>query len=152
MNANEKFFNEAVNLELNIASLYRLFATLHSNDEKFWREIASEEDNHAAMIRLLEKQFLEGAADMINHLNIERLADINQRISMYLDQVELEGIARTKAFDIAMQMEHQVYELQFRDILSQLKHPAIKDLFAVLAEKDKEHVNKLKKYVSENYV
>lgn len=152
MDINKKFFDEAVQLEMNIGYLYKVFSSVLTQDSTFWKEISKEEETHASMIRLLENQFIDSASAMINHLNVEKLIDINGRISAYIAKVEMEGINRREAFEIAIQLENQVYELQFREILQGINVPGIKDLFSVLAEKDKEHKDKLLRYVKENYV
>lgn len=152
MDINRRFYEEAIQLELNIAHLYKMFASIHEQDRHFWLEMSQEEMNHASMIRMLEKQFIEGAINLINHPNVVKLADVNSRIVSYVANMELDGVGRKEAFDIAIQLEHQVYEIQFRDIVTSISVPGIKDLFSVLSEKDKEHKDRLIKYVKENYV
>lgn len=146
---NKRFYEEAMQMELNISHLYKLFSSLFEVDKEFWNQIAQEEETHASMIRLMEQSFINASKVMINDLNISRLRDINRRINAFISQVELEGIDRVTAFDVAVKLEHQVYELQFREIFQGLKIEGIKDLFAVLADKDLEHQNKLMRYVEE---
>lgn len=148
--ANERFFNEAVNLELNIAQVYTLFASIFPRDKELWNSMAMEELVHADMIRLLKGKFLSSAKMLINTPNISVLGATNHKIRTAIEKIELEGIDRAGAFDIAIGFENMVYEVQFRQLLAVLNDNNIVDLFRQLSVKDSEHVARLIKYKNEN--
>lgn len=145
-----QFHSEIVCIELNIASLYRLFAAEHPKDKKLWMEMARKEEMSATAIRMLEKPFIDYAAVLLNSPNYDRLKDLNVRISSYAILVKRDGIARRQTFDIAMRLESLIYELEFRKILSKLNVQGIIDIFSIISEPYQNNKNMLKRYIKEH--
>ena len=46
----EQFFDEGIQLELNVAGLYTIFQAAFPDDAVFWRELVVEEKNHASLL------------------------------------------------------------------------------------------------------
>lgn len=151
-NAKEKFYVEIVQLELNIAHLYKIFATMFMIDKKFWLEMAAQELMNAKMICLLEEKILDSMEFAINSLNIERIHSINTRIANYSARIEYDKIGRKDAFKIALNFENEIYELQIRDVLSSFKMLGVKDVISLTIDKENQRKDRLMSYLKANYV
>lgn len=148
----ESFFVETVQLELNIAHLYKIFSSMFSRDRKFWLEMSNQELVNAKMVCLLEDKFMDSIEYLVNTPNIERIHSINSHIAFYSSCVETENVSRKEAFDIALNLEHEVYELEIRDVLDNLRVVGVKDIFTCVLDKERVAKARLMTYLKENYV
>jgi hypothetical protein len=124
----EAFYNESIIHEKIIAALYGLFAGHFREDERFWKMLAGEEEDHAAIIRngknclfrmdLFTPETLRQDLDLLRRIN----SGIHSTISAYREVMP----DRSVAFMRAAMIEESSEKFYFQRIRSaQTDSPAL---------------------------
>ncbi len=144
----ERYINEAIKLELNVSDLYLLFYRLFPEDSFFWWMMAVEEKNHAALLKNLKKAYsiMHEVPCNLNYERIQDLEAVNQEISEILITIK-ENPSRKKAFEYAILLEESAGESHFQIFTENHSDPDHFDIFRQLNMDDKNHAERIQKYM-----
>lgn len=144
---------EAIKLELGMARLYLLCHHVFPEDAGFWWKIAIEEEHHAALLRSGEQYFLDAGEFPVELVgsSLAALANFNGEIESIFRQGSDALPSREFVFNLALKLEESAGEVHFQNAMHETDHPseAIK-LFQSLNEGDKDHAERIRKYMRQN--
>ena len=140
------FIDMAIELELGAARLYNLFAQHCSEDFKFWIQLEMEEKNHAALLKA-GKAFA-GVNKFPSSMIPENLTQMRES----LRQIEngekkfLENPTRSRAFDIAFEIENSAVEMHYQQYMEAESDDDLAEIFKKLNRADSHHAERIKDY------
>jgi len=148
-----RLIEEAIKLELNMAKIYLSFSRRFAGDANFWGQIATEEGNHAALLKIGEQYFLDDGifpSELVD-TSLESLMSANSELECILGQEGGTPPSRAFAFNFALRFEESAGEIHFQHAMQNAEHPseAIKILQS-LNEADKDHANRIRGYMHQN--
>ena len=148
-----QLIEEAIKLELNMAKAYLGFQHRFAEDANFWGKIATEERNHAALLKIGEQYFLDAGMfpGALVDTSLESLIKANTELESTLTQEKDSPPSRKSAFNLALKFEESAGEIHFQHAMQQAEHPseAIK-ILQILNEADKDHANRIRNYMRQN--
>ncbi len=147
-----QLIHESIQLELNVAELYKIFNKLFPEDAYFWWKLSEEETNHAYLIRKVgELDFL--TKNIIEEMLPRKLIEIreaNQKISSYIDEYKLNPPSREEAFYVALEIEQSVSEMHYQRFMEKESEDIITQTFQKLNNYEKDHFERLRSYMNEH--
>ena len=148
-----QLIEEAIKLELNMAKAYLSFHHRFAEDADFWWQIAIEERNHAALLKVGEQYFLDAGmfpSELVD-TSLESLVNANNELECALMREKVTPPTRESAFNFALRFEESAGEIHFQHAMQKAEHPseAIKILRS-LNEADKDHANRIRSYMHQN--
>lgn len=148
-----RLIEEAIKLELNMAKAYLSFQHGFAEDANFWSQIANEERNHAALLKIGEQYFLDAGmfpSELVD-TSLESLINANNELECTFMRGKGTPPSRAFAFNFALKFEESVGEIHFQQAMQKVEHPseAIKILQS-LNEADKDHANRIRNYMRQN--
>lgn len=143
-----KYFDEAIKLELNVSEVYSLFSQTFSDDGLFWWELSSEELNHASLIES-EKLFYKVNAfpDELFSFEIDVLEKTNNSFNSIIEYFN-SNPTRENAFKIVLELENSAIEFHFQKSLESEKSGNAINLFKKLNKADKDHAKRIMEYMN----
>jgi len=146
------FIEEAVQLELNVSSLYMLFHENFPDDRTFWWDLALEEKNHASIIRSAEMiaEAVEEFPVGIMPASQQELEKANAYIRSLIERFTQNPPLRSDAFNTAYKLEHSAGELHFQNYMNKTFGSSMEELFKKLNQEDKNHAIRIKTYMKKN--
>jgi hypothetical protein len=142
----EELFDKAIQLELNMAKLYRIFAEHFDEDKVFWSRLESEEQNHAALLRtgsdfarinrLPEKIFPEQTESLD-----ESIRFVQKCIVDFIAEPQ-----RQLAFKMAIELEESAGEAHFQKFMESTARESLTAIFQKLNQADKDHAIRIQNY------
>ena len=149
---NERFFpilDESIQLELNVARLYKIFHSAFPEDAKFWWELSLEENNHAALIRSIKEVFLPVGKfpDEMFSVSLEQLIKSNAELTALIKKFGSIAPSREDAFNIAFEVEQSAGELHFQEFIDKKDKSKVEEIFEQLNREDKDHAKKILSYM-----
>ena len=125
-----RILDESIQLELNVADLYLIFARASDEDKDFWAQLAEEEGNHAALLRSGKLESLDEGHFPANILttNLDALIKANNEIKeLVKEHKQKPPSSRASAFEIAIKVEESTGEIDFSCFMKQEENsPALK--------------------------
>jgi len=146
------YLDKSIEIELNIAELYKIFFMNFQEDYEFWWNLYIEEINHASLLKS-GKDFLKVnkfPKDLLLD-NIDDLSYTNNKILSYIDYFK-ENQNRETAFKIALDVESSAAELHFENFMKQNSDNIIINIFKKLNGFDINHYNRIKKYIEDKNI
>ena len=149
-----KLIDEAIKLEMNMAELYISFHNNFPEDSAFWWKIATEEEDHAALLKNEKQHFLDTGkfASKLVGESLEALVELNSSMEGILRrEMESPSLERNLAFKLAIRLEESAGEVHLQHAIQQPESPseAIK-LFQRLNEADMNHATRIRNYMRMN--
>ena len=144
----------ASSLETIMADIYTLFEKSFTEDSVFWKTLAYEELNHAALIRsvkgnpAMSEQFIHDAP---NDLLQEVVKAKEWAISLFIKFSEVKP-DRTTAFNTAIEAEKTAGELHFQSIMTKESDSWLIKVLQKLNEYDRDHLKRIEEYVKEKNI
>lgn len=141
---------EAIKLELYISDLYMLFYRKFPEDEKFWWQLAIEEQNHAALLKTVRQMGhaqLNVPVDIIP-ANLNELAESNKILLEAIAEFEAQP-DRNRAFQFAFKMEQAAGELHYENFMRFATESRLTAVFRKLNGEDINHAERLRKYMTD---
>lgn len=142
----EDIIDKAVQLELNLAKLYRIFAEHFDEDREFWSLLESEEKKHSALLktgydfarinRFPERIFPEQAEALDESINF-----VQQCIVDFIAKPQ-----RQLAFKMALELEKSAGEVHFQRFMESTARESLTAIFQKLNQADKDHVSRIQTY------
>lgn len=148
-----RLIEEAIKLELNMAKAYLSFHHRFAEDASFWGQIATEERNHAALLKIGEQYFLDAGmfpSELLD-TSLESLIKANTKLESTLMRERDSPLSRASAFNFALKFEESAGEIHFQHAMQNAEHSseAIK-ILQCLNEADKDHANRIRSYMRQN--
>jgi len=142
-------FDESIQLELNVAELYRIFYDAYPEDSDFWWQLILEENNHAALIKAgRDKFFPKGLfPEEVMAPSLGSVQEINAELSAMLKKYQAIPPSREDAFNIAIYIEESAGEKHFQEFMSKSSGSDIDKLFQKLNSNNKDHAERLYSYM-----
>lgn len=144
-------FNEAIDLELNVANLYMFFYNKFPEDSDFWWKIMLEEKNHASLLKVGKEMLLSSIKSIpieFSPPSIDQLIEANNKITSLLNEYKKRPPTRKAAFEIAIELENSAGEIHFqRSIDSDSTEIQVLDIFKKLNRDDKDHAKRILDYM-----
>jgi len=141
-----KYINTAIELELEMSELYRVFSQHIREDVNFWYRLEIEEKNHAALLKTA-REFVKfnKMPDGLLPDNPEILEETNRRIKEAKESF-LKAPARELAFSIAYELENAAGEVHFQHFMEKQTDDRLVKIFHELNQADKDHAMRIHSY------
>ena len=141
--------DESIQLEINIAELYKIFHAAFPEDTDFWWELLLEEENHAALIRSIKEIFLPVGIfpDEMFFTSLEKLKKSNTELRKLIRKFRDIAPSREEAFNIALKVEQSAGEIHFQKFIDKKGKSRIENIFEHLNRHDKDHVKRICSYM-----
>ncbi|MFC1651441.1 rubrerythrin family protein [Candidatus Latescibacterota bacterium] len=147
-----QIIDESVQLELNVAELYKIFNKAFQEDAYFWRALSEEEENHANLIRkVVGLDFLtyEIIPEMLP-AKLQEIREANENISFYIDEYKSNTPSREEAFNVALEFEDSACEIHYQEFMKKELDDMLTQTFQKLNKDDKDHFTRLRSYMKEH--
>ena len=148
----KQIIDESIQLELNVAELYKIFNQTFQEDDYFWWALSKEEENHANLIRKIGRiNFL--THEIIEEMLPSQLQDIreaNEKISSYIDEYSSNPPSREEAFKVALEIEESAGEMHYQNFMAKESDDIVSQTFLKLNNDDKDHAAKLRSYMDKH--
>jgi len=148
----QTFLNEASKLEIWVANLYTLFAASFPEDVDFWRQLAHEEKDHAALIRTIRAnpnwsdKFVSTFAPGL----LQEIIKTNQWLASLYGEFSAKKSDRKTALDTARKIEKSAGEIDYQNFMVQETDSWILKGLQQLNEYERDHLKRVEKYMREN--
>lgn len=139
---------ESIQLELNVAELYRIFSMALPEDNDFWWQLYLEEKSHAILIRAA-RDSLEKRGEFPDRLvtsSIEDLQQSNTKITGLIKHCRTTQPTREAACRIAIELENESGELHFTRFMEKSAENSLETVFQQLNRGDKEHEERIREH------
>ena len=115
----EQFIDEAIQLELNAAEIYYIFAAAIPEDANFWATLAWEEKNHASVLKTGKEILLPMDKFPLEILPnvIQTIVDTNRWLNSLKEEFAENKPDRETAFAIAIKIEGSAGEQHFQRVM-----------------------------------
>ena len=143
----KELLEEARRLELNMAKLYIFYSENFKEDSEFWRQIAKEETEHAALLKVVE-DFSDKFPEGIIYTNLDELKNTNKYILDAIEKYRKKSPTKQKAYKQAIELEESAYELHYQKLASIKLDSEVLKRFQKLNADDKDHAERIKKLLS----
>ena len=147
-----QLFYESIQLELNVAELYKIFCTALPHDSFFWKNLSMEEENHADLLQSGKDRFgpLDRFPIEMMSPSIQELKSVNSEIQDIIKKYQDTIPSREDAFNIALKLEQSAGELHFQQFMEKESESELDRIFQRLNKDDKDHAEKLREYMNDH--
>ena len=148
----KQIIDESVQLELNVAELYKIFNQAFQEGPYFWWTLSEEEENHANLIRKV------GGLDFLTYkiiaemlpAKLHEIREANEKIYSCIDEYKSNPPSREEAFNVALEFEESAGEIHYQRFMKKESDDMITQTFQKLNNDDKDHGERLRSYMNEN--
>jgi ferritin len=148
-----QLLKEAIQLELNVAKLYLLFHKLLPEDAEFWWTLVIEEQNHAALLKTVEK--MEASKVVIPEgilpPGLTELQESNQMIIKAMGDFERKP-DRAQSFNLAYKIELSAGESHYDNFMRTAPKSRITEVFRKLNGDDVDHARRIREYMDKHQI
>ncbi|MDF7823716.1 ferritin family protein [Pontiellaceae bacterium B12227] len=141
----DELIDESIQLELNAAELYRVFAESLNEDADFWLQISKEEKHHAMLLRSAKESFVKRGnfpRDLVSD-SIELLLLSNLKLQALIAKFKAFPPTRIEACETALALERDVGESHYTKFMEKKPDSAIDSVFQTLNKGDKAHERRI---------
>lgn len=145
-----QLLEESIKLELNVSELYEIFSSAFLEDADFWKKLSLEEENHAVLIKLVKVELLssdEFPSEILSS-SLENLIEANNRLISLLKEYKDNPPSREKAFNVALSIEESAGEIHYQNATKMTSDLEYIKTFQRLNKDDKDHSERIRKYMS----
>ena len=150
----EVFLDEASALETIMADLYSSFEKWFVEDAVFWKQLADEELNHAALIQNVKsdpevsKWFVHDAPDDLVKETVKTMEWATSLVIKYSE----EKPDRLTAFNTAIEVEKTAWELHYQSLMTKKSDKWFVDIVQELNKYDRDHLRRINLYIKVNNI
>ena len=140
-----ELIEESIQLELNMAELYKLFSGTYPEGNDFWRQLYLEEKSHAALIRTGHDSFMKHGdfpRDMISS-SIEGLKTSNAKTEKLLADCKATPPDHHEACRLAIERESDVGEAHYAVFMNKDAANSLEAVFQQLNRADIDHEKRI---------
>ena len=141
-----ELIEQSIELELNMAALYGLFAEAVDEDRVFWWRLQREEKSHATLIRAARDSFVKRGKfpyDLIAN-SIDDLKKSNARIAELIVVFRNQAPSRCEACRTAVELEQAAGEMHYTRFMEKEAQTTVESVFQQLNRGDKEHERRIR--------
>lgn len=138
----QEFLDQAIRIEINMSELYRDYAKLFPDDEKFWRQLAKEESEHAALLGLA-KELADKFPPEILQGTLDTLLEMNGKIRDTIEEYRQNRPSRKEAYSYAVELEQSAYEVHYQRMMDSDAESEAMKRFQSLNVYDKDHAKRI---------
>jgi rubrerythrin len=145
----EQLIDESIELELNVADVYKLFLNTFPEDSELWSRLVSEEEKHADLIQSMKSTFLlphQFPSDLLVS-SVEILKKTNKRLIAKIKEYGKKPPLRESTFKIALDIERSAGEFSFNLAAEKLPESSIMKIFQMLNKDCRGHTEKINTYM-----
>lgn len=145
----EQLIDESIQLELNVATLYRVFSEKFENDRDFWWDLYLEERSHATLLRAAKDSFIKRGTFPKGLIaqSLSDLAKANARIAEEVENCRRSSFTRFEACERAILLENEVGESHYSLFMEKDAKTSIESVFQQLNREDKGHEARIKEHL-----
>ncbi len=147
-----QLIDESIQLELNVAELYKIFDEAFPEDADFWSKLHMEEENHAALIRGVAETYdlsVGFPSDMLDP-SLQNLKNVNSKIVSLIVEYRSNPPSRETAFNVALELEQSSGEIHFQIFMEKESNDRIVQIYQQLNKEDKDHDARLRSYMEKH--
>jgi hypothetical protein len=150
----EVFLDEASALETIMADLYSSFEKWFVEDAVFWKQLAEEELNHAALIQNVKsdpevsKWFVHDAPDDLVKETVKTMEWATSLVIKYSEETP----DRLTAFNTALEVEKTAWELHYQSLMTKKSDKWFVDIVQELNKYDRDHLRRINLYIKVNNI
>jgi len=145
----EDFIDEAIQLELNAADIYYIFAAEIPQDANFWATLAWEEKNHASVLRTGKEVLIpmdKFPPEILPNV-IQTITDTNLWLNSLKEKFAEHKPDRETAFATAIKIESSAGEQHFQRVMENPSDSKIVNILQELCEDDLNHLSRIREYM-----
>lgn len=147
-------FDESIQLELNIAELYKIFCAAFPEDADFWWKLILEEKNHASLLQSGKDRFAPKGLfpkELILS-SFEHLQGANKKLVTLIKRYRATPSPREATFNIALSLEQSLGEKQFQEFMDKSSEKSLDKIFQKLNSDNKNHAIRLHSYMKSHNI
>lgn len=144
----EEALRQAIRMEMNMCSLYLFYRENFVEDKEFWKQLAKEEKEHAAILELA-KDFIDKFPKEMAYKNIKELKEVNEKIESVIGDYKRRAPSKEEAYKYAYELEGTAQELHYQKLLKDEPVSEELKIFRKLNEADRDHAERIKKLLAE---
>lgn len=144
-NENSELLKQAAQLEKDVSKLYMLYSDIFSKDREFWRQIAKEEIEHAALIEVAMDYpdfFPKGLADS----ELPRVKEISDQITKTIQEYKNKPPSKDQACNYALKVESSAWELHYQKLATRMQDSEALKIFQRINDGDKNHIQRISEF------
>jgi rubrerythrin len=147
-----EIIEESIQLELNVAELYRIFQEGFPEDAGFWQELHREEKSHASLLRTARDSFIKRGNFPSNLVadSLETLKASNAVVERLARKYAQALPSRREACETAIQVEESAGESHYLDFMEKAPGNSLDTVFQLLNRDDKNHAMRIREYLDRN--
>lgn len=145
-NCLSELIEESINLELNVAELYKAFSAVYSEASDFWWQLHLEEKSHAALIRAGRDSFMKRGKfprDLIAS-SIEALKTSNAKVESLIASCKTSPPDHHEACRSAIELENESGEMHYTMFMKKNADDSLETVFQQLNRNDKDHEERIR--------
>jgi CheY-like chemotaxis protein/rubrerythrin len=145
----EQFIDEAIQLELNAAEIYYIFAAAIPEDANFWATLAWEEKNHASVLKTGKEILIpmdKFPPEILPNV-IQTIVDTNLWLNSLKEKFAENKPDRETAFATAIKIESSAGEQHFQRVMENPSDSTIVKILQELCEDDINHLSRIREYM-----
>ncbi len=144
------YIKEAIKFELNVSSLYDVFAKKFEQDYLFWSELSSEEVNHASLLKgILPLVEVEQYPFELIPEKLDEILNDNEGLRKTIE-VSKKIEIRAKAFELALEVENLATERHYQEFMAEDSDSAFLTVIKKLNKADINHASRIESYMKTN--
>jgi len=145
---------ECISQELLLSEFYHLFERLFSEDSDFWRKILLEEVRHGSLLRAEIDRFCKEKLlpESSEEMGSETLNKQGAAMTRLLARLKESPPTREQAFAIALALENTTSEHTYQELATQAPSTRIQRLFQSLNQANRDHIDRIKRYATEQQI
>ena len=141
---------QSVEIELKTSELYILFRNTLRDDTDFWNELATEEINHASLIKGAITTFLDEGL-LPTELKAPSKAELGKtshRLDQLISYLRENPPSREAAFNFALEIENAAGELHFQQAMEAAPRSLFLKLFQELNNGEEDHARRIRAHMN----
>ncbi|MCP4177619.1 MAG: rubrerythrin family protein [bacterium] len=149
MSNTEDLFNLAIDLELKVSVLYKLFSELFAEDRDFWLILSEEEENHVFILESAKEAMFSTGFSSKNLLpaKIDDLKVSIDIVSKLISKCRNDRkLSRKMAFEYALGIECSAGEMHYEIAMNTTTYSSALSIFQKLNDEDKNHTKRILDY------
>lgn len=140
----QEIIQESISYELDVYDLYLSFSEYIPEDEKFWKQLAEEELNHASILRKCLSLNSENQNALENFSSVDIKAVFNCRKNLKLLQSEFEkNPTSIMALQVALKTEKSTIESNYQVLMNKTTDNKVLKIFQLLCGEEKNHLKRI---------
>jgi hypothetical protein len=141
---------QAIEIELKTCELYMIFRNTLRDDASFWNELATEELNHASLIKGVITTFLDDGLlpTELESPSEAELGKTSHRLDQLIAKLRKASPSRETAFTLALEIENSAGELHFQQAMEAPARSPFLKVFQELNNGEEDHARRIRAYMN----